>query len=165
MRQDLFEILIPAGRKFPDEVFFSLVDDRIRRISDNIADRKKILVIAMEMFQNMMRHGNHEHLSILRISENSENQFRITSMNFANANESRRLAGKHLKLCGVQDHRRNFREKLQQKFPITEPAGNLGLDICFRNSSSSSLKMVPGNGNLELIHLTFSIGKHGKTAA
>jgi hypothetical protein len=165
MPQDLFEILIPAGRKFPDEVFFSLVDDRIRRISDNVADRKKMLVIAMEMFQNMMHHGNHEHLSVLRISENGGNHFRITSMNFANADESRRLAGKHRKLCGVQDYRRNFREKLEQKLTNTEPAGNLGLDICFRNSSSSSLRMVPGKGNLDLIHLTFSIGKHGKTAA
>lgn len=165
MHQGLFEILIPAGRNVQDEDFFMDVETRVRHTALAPADRKKVLVIAMEMFQNMKRHGNHAHLALLRISEGAEKSLQITSINFADTDSARRLSGKHDKLLQISDYRKNFRQTLLNKMKVVEPAGNLGLDICFRNSSGSILRTIPQPGDLKLIFLSFSVGNYGKTAA
>jgi hypothetical protein len=165
MTQPLFELLIPAKGRVMDEDFYVSIETGLRQIARNPVDRKRLLVVAMEMFQNLVRHGLHNRISLLRIRKTRDSGYRISSLNFANEESSRCLSGKHAKLSGVDDHRKNFRDKLLRKLQIKEPAGNLGLDICFRNSRESKLRLIPSDNNQNLIFLSFSLENHGKSAA
>lgn len=165
MSQPLFELLIPVKERVKDEDFFASIETRLKQIARHPSDRKRLLIVAMEMFQNLVRHGLHNRISLLRIRQTGDSGYRISSLNFADEEASRRLSGKHEKLSGIEDFRKNFREKLLHKLQVKEPSGNLGLDICFRNSKESRLRLFPSDKNQNLIFLSFSLENHGKSAA
>lgn len=164
MNRPVVEILIPANGSFPDEVVFSEIQGRLKLPELSPADRKRLLVVAMELFLNIRNHADHHHLALIRINT-VNGGFMVSSMNFARNPDSRRLSDKHQMLSGINDYRKNFRDRLQRKLVTPEPTGNLGLDICFRNCTSSSLHIFPARDNLQLIHLSFSLHPNGKAAA
>lgn len=165
MHRPIVEIILPANGTISDEDVFKHLDSGIKLLPMNHGDRKRLLVVAMELFLNIRRHGTHHKLAVLRIAQTSGSGYVISSINYADALEVSRLSGKHRTLLGVKDYRKNFRDKLQHKLIVPEPAGNLGLDICFRNSSASTLRVIPAAENLQLIHLSFSLYQNGKSAA
>ena len=157
MNQEVLEILLPVNQKLQDEDAFRTIDLRMSELSVQAPFRKCILFIAMEMFQNLKRHANPHHLSILRIRRKRNRGFEISSFNFADSQATGRLTGKHSALKKTADYRQAFREKLAQKMHGTEAPGNLGLDLCFRNSSSSRLQAIPFSDHLTMIYLSFSL--------
>jgi hypothetical protein len=165
MSQQLLEILLPARARLRDEDVYIELENGVRQLNISLSDRKKIMVIAMELFLNMKEHGFTERLSLLRIHDVAGKDFQISSLNFASPAETLRLSGKYNQLTRVGDYRKNFRDKLAAKNFTDEPAGNLGLDICFRNSTRNNLRLYPVSDELNLVFLSFSLHNHGKSAA
>ena len=165
MSQQLLEILLPARARLRDEDVYIELENGVRQLNISLSDRKKIMVIAMELFLNMKEHGFTERLSLLRIHDVAGKDFQISSLNFASPAETLRLSGKYNQLTRVGDYRKNFRDKLAAKNFTDEPAGNLGLDICFRNSTRNNLRLYPVSDELNLFFLSFSLHNHGKSAA
>ena len=162
MIDQVLEILLPAKHDVPDEEAFKAIESRTLDLGINQPNRKRILVIAMELFQNLKRHANHQHLALLRIRQLRSGGFQITSLNFAGSESTSRLQGKHSELMGCADYRQLFKQKLEKKISGNEVPGNLGLELCFRSASTSSLRMLPFSRDLSLIYLSFSLDNHGK---
>jgi hypothetical protein len=165
MSYPFLEIILPVSRDVKDEDAFKSIQSSIRVRFIPPPNRKRILVIAMELFQNLKRHSNHNHLALLRIRKNDKGDYVISSINFADSVSTGKLAGKHSELTETRDYRRNFREKLEKKMSSSEPPGNLGLDLCFRNSSMSRLRLFPYSEDLSLIYLSFTLNDYGKICA
>jgi hypothetical protein len=159
----ILEIRLPVSQEVPDENAFISIQNSIKDLLIPAPESHRILMIAMELFQNLKRHANHGHLALLRISEKIPGIYEISSMNFANVVSSKRLSGKHHELSETSDYRQHFREKLRKKYETHDSPGNLGLDICFRNSTRSKLKLVPFDKELNLIYLSFTLKKNGST--
>jgi len=165
MSHPFLEIMLPVDMEVRDEDAFKYIQSsiRVRFIPPPI--RKRILVIAMELFQNLKRHANHGHLAILRIRKDNGGNYVISTLNMADSSTTGKLAGKHSELAETKDYRRNYRDKLEKKMSSSEPPGNLGLDLCFRNSSKSKLRPFPYSEELSLIYMSFTLSDYGKISA
>jgi hypothetical protein len=147
--------MLPVSSDFRDEDAFRIIQSGIRAKFIPPPNRKRILVIAMELFLNLKRHASRDHLALLRIRKEDSGQYEISSINLAEINPSEKLSRKHAELSKLTDYRQNFKKKLTEKLSSGSEPGNLGLDICFRQSSGSRMRIFPYSNTLTLIYISF----------
>jgi hypothetical protein len=155
MGNPFVEIMLPVNREFQDEDAFKIIQSSIRQKFIPPPNRKRILVVAMELFLNLKRHASKEHLALLRIRKEESGDYEISSINFAETTPTENLSKKHAELLLKKDYRQNFKNKLSEKVLTSEKPGNLGLDICFRQSSGSKMRIFPYSNTLALIYISF----------
>jgi hypothetical protein len=155
MSSPFVEIMLPVSRELKDEDAFKIIESSIRLKLIPPPNRKRIIVIAMELFLNLKRHASREHLALLRIRKEDSGKYEISSINLAEAKPTESLSKKHADLILEKDYRQNFKNKLSEKVLTREKPGNLGLDICFRQSNGSKMRIFPYSNTLTLIYISF----------
>jgi hypothetical protein len=155
MSSPFVEIMLPVSSEFLDEDAFKIIQSSIRQRFIPPPNRKRILVVAMELFLNLKRHASKEHLALLRIRKEDSGKYEISSINFAETSPTENLSKKHAELNLEKDYRQNFKNKLSEKVLTSKKPGNLGLDICFRQSNGSKLRIFPQSSTLALVYISF----------
>ena len=155
MTHPFVEIILPISRNVRDEDAFKIIQSSIRSRFIPPPNRKRILVVAMELFLNLKRHASSEHMALLRIRKEDSGGYQISSLNFADSGHTTKLSTKHRELCEETDYRQHFKKQLAEKVLLNGQPGNLGLDICFRQSSKSSIRLFPYSSTLTLIYISF----------
>ncbi len=163
MKSPLLEILIPVNHEISDEIAFRSIESVSKSLNLTAIVGKRLLSVAMEMFQNLKNHSNRSRLSMLRIRNPKIGLLEIASLNYADDNCCKRLNSKHDYLEKLENRRESFVEKVSLKTQNLEKPGNLGLDICFKYAKSSKLQTVHYDNQLNLIYLAFLLDINGKS--
>jgi hypothetical protein len=163
MKSPLLEILVPVNHEISDELAFRKIESVAKSLNLPAIAGKRLLSVAMEMFQNLKNHAHRSHLSMIRVRNSKTGLLEIASLNFADDNSSKRLSSKHDYLKKLENRRESFVKKISLKTQNLEKPGNLGLDICFKYAKSSKLKTVQSDNQLNLIYLAFLLDINGKS--
>ena len=163
MKSPVLEILVPVNREISDELAFRNIESVAKSLNLPAIAGKRLLSVAMEMFQNLKTHANRSHLSMIRVRNSKTGLLEIASLNYADDISSKRLSSKHDYLKKLENRRESFVEKISLKTQNLEKPGNLGLDICFKYAKASKLKTVQSDNQLNLIYLAFLLDINGKS--
>jgi hypothetical protein len=163
MKSHILEILIPVNHEISDELAFRRIESVAKSLDLPAIAGKRLLSVAMEMFQNLKSHANRSRLSLLRVSNTKTGLLEIASLNYADENSAKLLISKHDYLEKLENRRESFVEKVSLKTQNLEKPGNLGLDICFKYAKSSKLQTVHSDNQLNLIYLAFLLDINGKS--
>jgi len=157
MKKNSFEILIPKQDKRNDTLAYETLEERIRDLFVSISAKKKIQIIWMEMYQNMMKFRTLDHLSLFRLKTDDLGQVTLISINYSRKVNVEILEKKFFVLQNSKNLRKDFRMKLMQKAESEEKKqGDFGLDFCFRYSKSRKFKRISLPNHEEIVYLAFS---------
>jgi len=133
-----------------------MFDSQAEKLNIKTSLRRRFRSVAMELFQNLIRHRSGKHLSLFRVRNLPNGHLSILTCNMTSMPSSEKLQRKFHLLQNTMDLKEHYLKKLA--FKAENPGmdqGDLGLEICFRHTELSKLKVIPRESDLALVCLIF----------